>query len=133
MENINEKGKNINNYEIELSENFMSNDNKRFLDYSSIPSNYDKISDIDIENELNDNLVSKHYWSKFSSLWNNIFIYFKKSYIQLSFNWCYDIIKKGRNTKLSLSSFKEIPSNYSSEKLFNFLRIYFSFYMFVVN
>ena len=121
MENINTKENNINDYEIELSENFMSNDNKDFLDYSSIPSNYGKITNTDIENELNDNnisKISKDYISKFTSLWNNIFAYIKKLYIQLSFNWCYDIIKKGRNTKLTLSSFKEIPSNYSSEKLF---------------
>ena len=119
MEDINTKGNNINNYEIELSENFMpDNINKGFLDYSSIPSNYDEISNEEIKRKLNYKKFYEEYTSKISALGNNIFAYIKKLYVQLTFSWCYDIIKKGQKEKLTLSSFKQIPSNYSSEKLF---------------
>jgi hypothetical protein len=38
--------------------------------------------------------------------------------MQLSFNWCYEIIKKGKKTKLTISSFKKIPNNFSAKELF---------------
>ena len=121
-----EKNK-YNNYEIELSENFTSNDNNKGIsDYSLIPSNYDKITNIDIEKQsnlnrhlyINSNEDSNDYIKKFSLLWLNLLNFIKKIYIQLSFNWCYEIIKKGQKTKLSKSSFKKIPYKFSAEKLF---------------
>ena len=71
MEDINTKGNNINNYEIELSENFMpDNINKGFLDYSSIPSNYDEISNEEIKRKLN----YKKFYEESKRKINSIFL-----------------------------------------------------------
>ena len=125
MEDINSDKNNINDNEIELSENFMSNDNNKNLkDYSLIPSNYGKITNINTKNPYNleENLsqnireISQYSWTdKFYILLANL----KKLYFQLSFNWCYEIIKKGKKSKLTISSFKKIPSNYLAKELFN--------------
>ena len=62
MSNINND---FNNYEIELSENFMKEkNNKDFPDYSLIPSNYGKISNSDFIQESNNNNKNKNKYNK---------------------------------------------------------------------
>ena len=130
MEDINtENNNNINNNEIELSEVFMTkNNDKRIEGYSLIPSNYGKITNTDIENELNSKKIILNnnknesiyiFMHIFSLLLSKIIKIIKNLYIQLSFNWCYDIIKKGKISKLTMESFKNIPPYYSAKELFN--------------
>ena len=129
MENINTNKNNINHSEIELNEIFMPNENNKDIqDYSLIPSNYGNITNIDIENEndskhnsinYNINKITYISWSnRISLLYSKFFSFIKKIYIQLSFNWCYEIIKKGKANKLTMSSFKKIPPKYSAKELF---------------
>ena len=114
MSNINND---FNNYEIELSENFMKEkNNKDFPDYSLIPSNYGKISNSDFIQESNNNNKNKY-----NKILLNFIIKIKQIYSQLFFKWCYDIIKQGEKSKLNISTLKNktILHEYSSEKLFN--------------
>ena len=104
---------NSNNYEIELSENFMNDNNKDFHDYSLIPSNYGKISSdefIKESNTLNNN--------RYKNIISKLLMKIKQIYFQLFFKWSYDIIKRGHKSKLEISTFKKISPEYSSEKLF---------------
>ena len=126
MEDINTEKNNFNNNEIELSENFMSNENKQNIkDYSLIPSNYettqsnDSTQNASKENiSLNTRLMENSCSDKFYIFLQRLLTLVKKLYIQLSFNWCYEIIKKGKKTKLTISSFKKIPNKFSAKELF---------------
>ena len=122
MEDINSAKNNFNNNEIELSENFMSNENNQTIkDYSLIPSNYETLSgNNSIQNVSKENdLVEEYsYRDKFYLFFQWLLTLVKKLYMQLSFNWCYEIIKKGKKTKLTISSFKKIPNNFSAKELF---------------
>ena len=127
MNDINIDKNNYKKFEIELSENFIRNDNNKvFPNLSLIPSNYDKIiiNDVDQSN-LNQPLIINEYvktkciyFKKLSLFFVNILTFIKEIYLQISFNWCYELIKKGRKIKLSILSFKKIPYKYSAEKLF---------------
>ena len=110
----NNKNNDSNNYEIELSENFMKPNNKDFPDYSLIPSNYGKISNNDFIKESNFDNNNNRFHKILSKFLTKI----KQIYSQLFFKWCYDILKKGQKSKLEISTFKNIPHGYSSENLF---------------
>ena len=122
MEEINTAKNYFNNNEIELSENFMSNDNNQNIkDYSLIPSNYETLSsNNNIQNmSKENNLINENsYRDKFYLFLQRLLSLIKKLYMQLSFNWCYEIIKKGKKTKLTISSFKKIPNKFSAKELF---------------
>jgi len=126
MEDINTEKNNFNNNEIELSENFMSNENKQNIkDYSLIPSNYETTQSNDSTQNASKENISLNIRSMENSCSDKFYIFLqrlltlvKKLYIQLSFNWCYDIIKKGKKTKLTISSFKKIPNKFSAKELF---------------
>ena len=126
MDNIIRNKNNIDNYEIELTENFISEKNRKNLnDYTLIPSNPGKITNIDIVKqyhsnnryENNNDIIRENNF--FPLLFSNIKNFTKKIYMQLSFNWSFEIIKKGNTKKLTKASFKDIPPNYSAGKLFN--------------